>query len=41
MKKFGFDDFAAAMVHKDELNAQAEGTALGYIVETIKIKANK
>ena len=41
MKKFGFDDFVAAMAHKDELNAKAEGTALTYIVQTVKVKINK
>ena len=41
MKKFGFDDFVAAMVHKDELNAKAEGTALTYIVKTVQIKVKK
>lgn len=41
MKKFGFDDFVAAMLHKDELNAKAEGTALTYIVKTVQIKVNK
>jgi hypothetical protein len=41
MKKFGFDDFVAAMAHKDELNAKAEGTGLTYIVQTVKVKVNK
>jgi topoisomerase IA-like protein len=41
MKKFAFDDFVAAMVHKNELNDKAEGTALTYIVKTVKVKVKK
>jgi len=41
MKKFAFNDFVAAMAHKNELNAKAEGTALTYIVKTVQVKINK
>lgn len=41
MKKFAFDDFVAAMAHKDELNDKAEGTALTYIVKTVQVKVKK
>ena len=41
MKRFAFDDFVAAMVHKDELNDKAEGTALTYIVKTVQVKVKK
>jgi len=41
MKKFAFDDFVAAMAHKNELNDKAEGTALTYIVKTVQVKVKK
>ena len=41
MKKFAFDDFVAAMAHKDQLNDKAAGTALTYIVKTVKVKIKK
>jgi len=41
IKKFAFNDFVAAMAHKNELNAKAEGTALTYIVKTVQVKINK
>ncbi len=41
MKKFAFDDFVTAMTYKDELNDKAAGTALTYIVKTVKVKVKK
>ena len=41
MKKFAFDDFVTAMTYKDELNDKAVGTALTYIVKTVKVKVKK
>lgn len=41
MKKFAFNDFVAAMAHKDELNDKAKGTALTYIVKTVQVKIKK
>lgn len=41
MKRFAFEDLVRAMSYAKLLNADAEGTALTYIVKTVQIKVKK